>query len=108
MSMATKRNSLAELILSGGRARSHKEVIRALGLHGAMTDLQISECSPVSRSGVCGRVSELLAIDYLEELSPVRCAKTGKNVRRTKLTEKGIFALHKILDQETQAGMLVA
>lgn len=96
----TQRKSLQELIASGARARSHKSVMRALFNAGAQTDLELSNLSGVSRSGVCGRIAELIKIGYIEESNPVRCAKTGKLVRTTRLTVAGIFAAQSFMQRE--------
>lgn len=100
MSRHTQRLSLVELIESGGRARSHKAIMRVLYEHGAQTDLCLSRLSGVSRSGVCGRISELTEIGYIEERNPVRCATTGKLVRTNRLTKKGYFATNDFIKKE--------
>jgi hypothetical protein len=102
MSLFTRNQSLQELIASGARARSHRSVLRALALHGAQTDLSLAGLSGVSRSGVCGRVAELIAIDYVEECEPVRCSVTKKLVRRSRLTAKGAFATAQFIEREQQ------
>lgn len=100
MSRHTQRLSLVALIESGGRARSHKAIMRVLYEHGAQTDLCLSRLSGVSRSGVCGRISELIEIGYIEERNPVRCATTGKLVRTNRLTKKGYFATNDFIKKE--------
>jgi hypothetical protein len=80
--------------------------------HGALTDLEITQCAPVSRSGVCGRISELTAIGYVEESAPRRCVVTRKMVRTSVLTPRGAMALAEAMRNEerinAQQGVLVA
>jgi len=102
----TQRKSLQELIASGARARSHKSIMRVLATQGAQTDLELSNLSGVSRSGVCGRIAELLRIGYAEEAHAVRCNQTGRLVRTTRLTARGMSAAHEFIKHE--AGVLVA
>lgn len=113
MSNYTKRLSLQELIASGARARSHRSILSALNRVGVpMTDRAIEAASGVSRSGVCGRMKELLAIGYVREAEPVRCHVSRKLVRTTRLTPQGLMAVIEAQRNEdklnAQRGVLVA
>lgn len=62
--------------MRGGESYSRRELAAHLGLE---------------LSSICGRVNELVASGYLEELPTRRCSVTGKSVHPVAKTTKALF-----------------